>query len=101
MLNIEEDLINNKTEVSEEVVAEMAKSVCSIFKSDYSIATTGYAGPTGGDINNPIGTVFIAITNKQKATVEKFIFEGSRKEIVLQAANKSIELLYDTIKKHI
>ena len=101
LLNIEKELINNKTEVSEEVVVEMAKSVCSIFKSDYSIATSGFAGPTGGDINNPIGTVFIGIANKQKVLVKKFIFKGSRKEIVLQAANKSIELLYNTIKKHI
>ena len=101
LLNIEKELIKNKTEVSEEVVVEMAKSVRSIFKSDYSIATSGYAGPTGGDINNPIGTVFIGITNKQEATVKKIIFEGSRKEIVLQAANKSIELLYNRIKKHI
>jgi len=101
LLNIEKELINNKTEVSEEVVAEMAKSACSIFKSDYSIATSGYAGPTGGDINNPIGTVFIGIAKKQQASVKKIIFEGSRKEIVHQAANKSIELLYNTIKKHI
>ena len=99
ILNVNKDLIMNNSEVSEQVVIEMARGVSNIFKSDYSIATSGYAGPKGGDLNNPIGTVFFAISSKEKSLVNRFVFEGNRLDIMQQAADKAIELLYKTIKK--
>ena len=99
LLGVSEDLINKKTEVSAEVVSQMANSVRKSFFADYSVATSGYAGPTGGTLNNPIGTVFIAITHLINTEVNRFIFEGSRESIVNQASEKSLELLCCAIKK--
>jgi PncC family amidohydrolase len=99
LLGVSEDLINKKTEVSTEVVSQMAQAVRKSFFADYSVATSGYAGPTGGTLNNPIGTVFIAITNSINTEVNRFVFEGSRKSIVNQASEKSLELLCSAIKK--
>ena len=99
LLGVSEDLINKKTEVSAEVVSQMAQAVKKSFFSDYSIATSGYAGPTGGTLNNPIGTVFIAITDLINTEVNRFVFEGSRASIVNQASEKSLELLCQAIKK--
>ena len=99
LLGVSEDLINKKTEVSAEVVSQMANSVRKSFFVDYSVATSGYAGHTGGTLNNPIGTVFIAITNSINTEVNRFVFEGSRKSIVNQVSEKSLELLCCAIKK--
>ena len=99
LLGVSEDLINKKTEVSAEVVSQMANSVRKSFFADYSVATSGYAGPTGGTFNNPIGTVFIAIANLINTEVNRFVFEGSRESIVNQASEKSLELLCCAIKK--
>ena len=100
LLGVSEDLINKKTEVSAEVVSQMANSVRKSFFSDYSVATSGYAGPIGGTLNNPIGTVFIAISSASGIDIERFIFLGDRQSIVNQASEKAVSLLYDAIKKH-
>ena len=99
LLGISEDLIDQKTEVSAEVVSQMAQAVRKNLFADYSVATSGYAGPTGGTLNNPIGTVFIAITDLINTEVNRFFFEGSRDSIVNQASEKALELLCYAIKK--
>ena len=99
VLGVSQDLIDAKTEVSAEVVCQMAEGVRKSFSADYSIATSGYAGPSGGTNNNPIGTVFIAISSSGSTEVERFVFSGNRQVIVSQASEKSMELLYSAIKK--
>ena len=98
LLGVSEDLIDQNTEVSAEVVSQMAKAVRESFFADYSVATSGYAGPTGGTLNNPIGTVFIAISNLINTEVNRFVFKGSRESIVDQASEKALELLCYAIK---
>ena len=100
LLGVDEQAILQYAEVSTEVVKQMAEGVRKSFSVDYSIATSGYAGPSGGTHNNPIGTVFIAISSAGKVDVERFIFSGGRQSIVNQASEKSLSLLYDAIKKH-
>lgn len=47
--------------VSKQVVEEMALGIQRVMKVDYAIATSGIAGPTGGSIEKPIGTVWTAV----------------------------------------
>jgi len=100
ILGVDEQAILQYTEVSAEVVRQMAEGVRKSFLADYSIATSGYAGPSGGTNNNPIGTVFIAISSVGGVDVERFIFSGDRQSIVNQASEKAVSSLYDAIKKH-
>ena len=100
ILGVDEQAILQYTEVSTEIVRQMAEGVRKSFFADYSIATSGYAGPSGGTNNNSIGTVFIAISSVSGVDVERFIFSGDRQNIVNQASEKAVSLLYDAIKKH-
>ena len=100
LLGISSKLINEKSSVSEDVCFEMAKYVRSKFNSDYSIATTGYAGPTGGTEYNPVGTVFITINSSKASITEKILFSGDRKIILNQVRIKALELLINEIKKY-
>ena len=100
ILGVDEQTILQYTEVSTEVVKQMAEEVRKSFLADYSIATSGYAGPSGGTSNNPIGTVFIAISSASGINIERFIFSGDRQSIVNQASEKAVSLLYDAIKKY-
>lgn len=100
LLGISSKLINEKSSVSEDVCFEMAQNVRNKFNSDYSIATTGYAGPTGGSEDNPIGTVFITIYSSKGSITEKILFSGDRKIILNQVRIKALELLIDEIKKY-
>ena len=99
ILGVDEQAILQYTEVSAEVVKQMAVGVRRSFLVDYSIATSGYAGPSGGTNNNPIGTVFIAISSDRGVDVERFVFLGNREDIVKQASEQSLSLLYNAIKK--
>ena len=99
LLGVDEQVILEYTEVSAEVVKQMAEGVSKSFSADYSIAISGYAGPSGGTNNNPIGTVFIAILSASEVDVERFVFSGDRQSIVNQTSEKAVSLLYDAIKK--
>ena len=99
ILGVSQSIINEKTEVSAEVVKQMANSVLEKFDTDFAIATSGYAGPTGGTNKNPIGTVFIAIASAIGVVAIRFIFSGNRQSIVNQASETALNLLYTKIKK--
>ena len=99
ILGVSQSIIDEKTEVSVEVVNQMAKSVLEKFDANFAIATTGYAGPAGGTNKNPIGTVFIAIASEVDVAVSCFIFLGNRQSIVNQASESALSLLLTEIKK--
>ena len=77
----------------------MAENVKKLMKSDYAIATTGNAGPTKGDSDADVGTVFIAIATPQKTVVEGFTMGSQRERIVEKSVNKAFELLQKEILK--
>lgn len=81
--------------VSCEVAEEMAMGAAKRANADCSIATTGVAGPTGGTKECPVGTVCFACVVRNQVFTERMIFEGSRKEIRMQAATYAIEMLCD------
>lgn len=99
-LNIAKDLIEEKTSVSLDVAKQMAENSLDIFNADYTLATTGYIGPTGGTDEYPIGTVFIAISNKNDTIVKRFFFSGSRQYIANKVVQHAISLLIKEIKKN-
>jgi PncC family amidohydrolase len=99
ILGVRQSIIDEKTEVSVEVVNQMAKSVLEKFDANFAIATTGYAGPSGGTNKNPIGTVFIAIASVVGVVVNRFVFLGNRQSVVNQASESALSLLYNEIKK--
>ena len=65
VLGVEEEAINNYGAVSEQVAKQMAIGALKKMKTDYAIATTGIAGPSGGSEEKPVGTVWIAIANNK------------------------------------
>ena len=101
VLGISESLINEYSVVSREVVSAMALSIKKMMKTDYAIATTGNAGPSKGDSNAEIGTVFIALATPNEIIVEEFDFGQPREKVIDRAVNKSLELLQKEILKNV
>jgi len=97
ILGVDEDLIKKFTVTSAEVAEAMALGVKNKFNSDYSIATTGNAGPLKGDGNVEVGTVFIAIATPNRVFSEKFVFSNLRERTIGKAVNKSFELLLNEL----
>lgn len=101
--------------VSRPVAEQMAAGVRRITGTDYSIATTGIAGPGGGTPEKPVGAVWIAVSTPASvpsvsaheptttpATVPEtcrcFHFEGTREQIMNQSVTAAIELLYNSVR---
>ncbi len=86
--------------VSSQVAESMAQNALRIFKSDFAIATTGNAGPTKGDSQAEVGTVFIAIATKNNVYSEKFMLGNHRVKTINKAVNKALEMLLKEIFKN-
>jgi nicotinamide-nucleotide amidase len=100
VLKVNPETIQKFSEVSKEVAKEMALNCRSIFNTDYAIATTGNAGPTKGNSEAEIGTVFIAIATPNEVLVEEFNFGQPREKVIDRAVNKALEWLYKEISKN-
>lgn len=97
ILGVPEDIIKKFTVTSKEVAEAMALGVKDKFRSHYGIATTGNAGPTKGDGDVEVGTVFIAIATPERVFSEKFVFSNNRERTIGKAVNKSFELLLNEL----
>ena len=101
LLGISSELIKEYSVVSFEVAKEMALAVKRIMNTDYAIATTGNAGPSKGDGNSEIGTVFIAIVTPDNLVVEEFNFGQPRVKVIDRTVNKAFEMLQKEILKNL
>ena len=93
LLNVPETLIKTKGAVSEEVVIEMAKGALAAIKSDYVIAVSGIMGPGGGLPDKPVGTVWIAVGNKNKIETKKLHFRFDRDRNTRLTATNALNIL--------
>ena len=101
ILGIDKLLIDRYSVVSAEVAKQMALAVQRMFRSDYAIATTGNAGPSKGDSDATLGTVFIAIATPKEVIVEEFNFGQPREKVIDRAVNQSLEMLRKEILKNL
>ncbi len=99
VLKIDMGLIEKFSVVSKEVVEAMATSALHLFDTDYAIATTGNAGPSKGDSDAEVGTVFIAIATRTTVYSEEFNLGNHRTKVIQKAVNKAFEMLQKEIFK--
>jgi len=97
VLGVDAALIEKHSVVSREVAIMMAKNVKKILGTDFSIATTGNAGPTKGDSDVAVGTVYIAISTPERTFAEKYVMGNSRERVTQKSVNKAFELLQKEI----
>lgn len=79
--------------VSEPVAVAMAEGVRALLQTDWAISTTGIAGPGGGSLDKPVGTVWIAVAGRSGAFAHQFKFAGSRDVIQRAAVQSALEML--------
>ena len=100
VLGVPQELIDKHSVVSAEVAEAMATGVRKLLKSDFAVSTTGNAGPTKGDSDAEIGTVYIGIATPKGVYSQKFNFGNHREKVLNKAVNKTLEMLWEEILKN-
>lgn len=90
VLKVNREYLDKYGAVSEQVVTLMAYGVKKVLNTDYALATSGVAGPTGGSPEKPVGTVWIAIATPNKVYSECFHLGKLREQITDRACTKAL-----------
>lgn len=93
-------LVEQFSVVSAEVARSMAINLKGLLDVDFAVATTGNAGPSKGESDAEVGTVFIAIAGPGGTFVEKYDMGTHRERVVQKTVNKAFELLEKEILKY-
>lgn len=101
VLGVPEETISEHGAVSEECVKAMAEGVRKITGSDFSVATSGIAGPGGGSDTKPAGLVWIAVSSEKGTEARSFVFNGDRKRNIDRFAANALNLLRIKIKNEL
>ncbi|MGM9735282.1 MAG: CinA family nicotinamide mononucleotide deamidase-related protein [Candidatus Cryptobacteroides sp.] len=101
VLGVPSEIISRYGAVSEECVRKMAEGVRRLTGSDYSVATSGIAGPGGGSADKPVGLVWIAVCSERGTEAYRMVFNGDRKRNIERFAANALNLLRKFIRKDI
>ncbi|MCK5170904.1 MAG: competence/damage-inducible protein A [Bacteroidales bacterium] len=97
VLSVSKRNIVNYGAVSKQVVEEMAKGVRKLYKTDFAIATSGIAGPSGGTEEKPVGTTWIAVSDNSKVISKKYVFGNHRGRNIQSASLIALNMLQKLI----
>lgn len=97
IFKIDGDVLAQQGAVSETVVKKMAQEALKIACADYAIAVSGIAGPTGGTIEKPVGTLWFCWIGPSSAYSCKYSLEGDRQSVREQAIKISLQQMLHQI----
>ena len=99
ILHIPHRLIEEFTAESQQVTQALAERAALIFNSDLTVALTGLTTPGGSETpEKPVGTIFLHIITPLGNISHRQVFSGSAEQIILQAGEKTAQLILDKIK---
>lgn len=89
-LGVSPDTIAAHTEVSSETACEMAEGARKKLGADIGISTTGYAGPSGGTDENPVGTVFVAVSTESGTVAYRLYYPNRSRGYIREAVSSRV-----------
>lgn len=99
LLGVRRDTLMQEGAVSESVARQMAHGVRRQLKTEWSVAITGIAGPSGGTPTKPVGTVCVAIAGPNFEDSRKEIFSGDRKSVQLASVDYAVNWLCEVLDR--
>lgn len=99
VLGVSEETIARYGAVSSECVREMAEGIRRITGSDFSVATSGIAGPGGGSPEKPVGLVWIAVSSEKGTETFSHTYKNDRRRNIERFAASALNHLRIKIEK--
>lgn len=100
MLGVPECILMQHGAVSAETAVAMATGVAERFGSDYALAVTGFAGPSGGTPENPVGTIHIGYHSPCGTWCVRVLFPGGRAAVKARAVNRALDVMRRKLCKY-
>ena len=98
LLGVSAQVLEEKTAVCEEVAIQMVKGACKALNTDYAISATGFAGPTGGTKDIPVGTIWLACGSPEVQVTMKVEEDHGRDINLAIATNKAMQMFLEFLK---
>ena len=98
LLGIDPQVIEEQTAVCEEVARQMVTGACKALNTNFAIASTGFAGPTGGPKEIPIGTIWLACGSQDKQVTFKVEEDHGRDINLAIATHKVMQMFLDFLR---
>ena len=98
LLGVSAQVLEEKTAVCEEVAIQMVIGACKSLNTDYAISATGFAGPTGGTKEIPVGTIWLACGSPEKQMTLKVEEDHGRDINLAIATNKAMQMFLEFLK---
>ena len=92
-LGVMPDTLLKHGAVSRETVYEMARGAKAVAQADYALSISGIAGPSGGSVAKPVGTVWFGLTTPEGSFEQTVLFTGDREAIRAQAVEYALVFL--------
>lgn len=104
MIGVQDESLQQFGAVSAQVVSEMAVGALKEASADYAISVSGIAGPGGGSIEKPVGTVWFGFAQKQvdgniDVITKQCLFQGDRNKVRFQSTGYALEMILQVINK--
>ena len=99
LLHVSHQVLEEQSAVCEEVARQMVVGACQAMQCDYAISTTGIAGPTGGTVEIPVGTIWIGYGSKDDVRTLKLSDDFGRDINLEIATNKAMQLFIEYYKE--
>jgi len=101
LLGVSGEILRDHGAVSQPVVKQMARGILKLHDTDFSLATSGIAGPGGGTTEKPVGTTWIAVASRERVITRQFHFGDNRRLNIRKATNTALVMLKKMILKEI
>ena len=99
LLHVSHQVLEEESAVCEEVAKQMVVGACQAMQCDYAISTTGIAGPTGGTVEIPVGTIWIGYGSKDDVRTLKLSDDFGRDINLEIATSKAMQLFIEFYKE--
>jgi nicotinamide-nucleotide amidase len=93
LLGVPESVLRVHGAVSAACAEAMARGVCALARTPCGLAITGIAGPDGGSVAKPVGTVFIGLALEETVQARRFLFPGNREAVKWQSSQMALDML--------
>jgi PncC family amidohydrolase len=97
-LGVRAETLAREGAVSRETAIQMARGVRELLSTDYALAVTGIAGPTGGTPDKPVGLTYVALVGPGLERCERHVWDRDRLGNKQATARRALQMLIEHLE---